>query len=293
MSKEVSVPSFVVAGTQKAATTWLYECFNEHPEVHVPTIKELHYFCDPDVCGKSRRALGFDWYQQQFACNDNQKVRGELSIDYMYYPEIPSLLAKLNPELKVLFVLRDPIDRAYSAYWMSRRNHVNYPPFAEFLNEESDFVARGFYHRQIERYRACFPDEQIFIRIYEDIAADPGAFLSEVFEFLNVDPQVRPPSMVRRVAATRALNPTLSTFLYSRASRLLKIRPVLWLWRQVRRRQAASAAKAGDKGNGGGTAASRYEPMTASDRDTLRRIYREENERLFDLLGRRIAQWDI
>tara|TARA_R110002167_G_scaffold30754_1_gene101588 strand:+ start:122 stop:997 length:876 start_codon:yes stop_codon:yes gene_type:complete len=290
MKADGRLPSFVVAGTQKAATTWLYECLKEHPQVHVPEIKELHFFCDPRDCGKSRRERGEDWYRAQFAAPPGCLEAGELSIDYMYYRQIPEQLAAMNPDLKVLFILRDPVERAYSAYWMSRRNHVDYPPFNAFVRSDSEFVSRGLYWRQIERYRRCFPAEQIKVMIYEAIPEDPGAFLAEVFAFLGVDPAVRPPSMHQRIAATRAMNPAASSVYYGAASRVLRLPPVLWGWRRFKRLSGLRQAR--PRGVGATRPAPRYAPMCPEERQLLKGLYREETERLFDMLGRRVEQWD-
>jgi len=281
----LAVPSFVVAGTQKAATTWLYECLNEHPEVYVPSIKELHFFCEPDQCGKSRASHGLDWYKQQFSHQKPFLATGEFSIDYMYYPEVAAKLHDLNPGLKVLFILRDPVDRAYSGYWMSRRSHTNFPPFSDFISPDSDIVARGFYHRQIERYRALFPDDQLKILIYEHIPRDPFAFLAEIFNFLGVDAKFYPASAEQIIAETKALNPRLSSVFYKYVSRMLKIPPLLWTWRNFKQVTGIKQRKSVSGWS------SKYPTIDANDHARLSDIYREETEKIFTLIGRRIPEW--
>jgi hypothetical protein len=281
----VPAPSFVVAGTQKAATTWLYECLNEHGEVHVPAIKELHFFCDIKHCPKSRYGKGMDWYLGQFEAGAECTARGELSIDYMFYPEIARKLHAINPEMKILFILRDPIDRAYSAYWMHRRNHVDYPPFSDFLRRDSDIMARGLYYDQIQEFRKVFSDEQILTLVYEDIAKDPYAFTAKVFEFLGVEPSFRPKSALQLIAETKQLNPYLRLFVYRYAARILRFPPALWTWRLVKRvtgvKRSPSGAESGPK----------YPKMPEADKARLAEMFNDENEKLFDLIGRRIPEW--
>jgi hypothetical protein len=279
----VPAPSFVVAGTQKAATTWLYECLNEHPAVHVSSIKELHYFCDPSSCPKSRQAKGLEWYRDQFEGPPQYTTWGELSIDYMFYPEIAQKLYDINPEMKILFILRDPVERAYSAYWMHRRNHLDYPPFSDFVDREYDLVARGFYHDQIQKYREVFPDNQILMLIYEDIAKDPHAFTSRVFNFLGVDGDFNAKSALQLIAETKQLNPYLSRGLYRYAARVLRFPPALWIWRLFKRLTGIKRRRAG--------ADSKYPKMPNADRDRLAETYHDSNEKLFELLGRRISEW--
>ncbi len=278
-------PSFVVAGTQKAATTWLYECVNEHPAAHVSTIKEVHFFCDPARCDKSRRAQGLEWYLGQFESEPQCTTRGEFSIDYMFYPEIAGKLHELNPDMKIIFILRDPMDRAYSAYWMHRRNHLDYPPFSNFIGRDDDLVARGLYYDQIQNFRKFFSDDQMLILIYEDIAKDPYAFTSRVFEFLGIDQDFRPKSAVQLIAETKQLNPYLSKILYRYAARILRFPSALWMWRLVKRLTGVKRRRLG------GDAKPKYPQLSDADRQCLAGIYRAENEKLFDLIGRRVVEW--
>ena len=81
----------MVVGTQKAGTTWLFECLSEHPEVFVPELKEVHYFCPPDRCRVSRARQGEAWYRGLYdnASAAKAKARGDMTTDYMYLPGVP------------------------------------------------------------------------------------------------------------------------------------------------------------------------------------------------------------
>lgn len=281
----MDAPTFIVAGAQKSATTWLYECLNEHPDVIVPQIKELHFFCNEELCPKSRWGKGFDWYSEQFASNGPQTVAGELSIDYMYFPDTAEKLHRYNPDLKVLFILRDPVERAYSAYWMGRRSQDSYPPFSEFVRPDSDFVARGFYHRQIQRYLEYFPAEQLKVLIYEDIPKDPYAFLSEVFEFIGVAPDFRPNSAKQIIAETRDVGRFRRKLIYRFAQKALKFPPLLWAWRKFKHLTGVKQAKAGAEPS------RKYPPMTEEQFQALSDIYAPETKALFRFLGRFVGEW--
>ncbi len=279
-------PTFVVAGTQKAATTWLYECFNEHPEIFVPQTKELHFFCDPDDCRKSRYGQGLDWYRSLFPEDGGYRVAGELSIDYMYYSYVCKRLHEINPDMKIIIALRDPVERAYSAYWMGRRHNPEMPEFAAFLSSDSEYVARGFYHRQIQRYLDLFPAQNIKIMIYEDLLKDPVRYLVEIFDFLEVGNQFRPPSLNQRIAETKALPPTLGRIFYKRLSPLLKRPLILRAWRLTKRLTGLKRQKPAAAGT-----ANKYPAMSEQDRQWLRHAYRQENAKLFEMLGREILEW--
>ena len=279
----VALPTFVVAGTQKAATTWLYECLREHPEVFVSRPKELHFFCPKGQCWKSRADLGLEWYRAQFP-ETGYKALGELSIDYMFYPDVARQIAALNPKTRVLFILRNPVERAYSAYWMHRRGKAGMPPFAEFVRPDSDFVARGLYWHQIERYLAVLPREQIKVLIYESIRTDPKAFLSTVYRFVGVMDDFSPPSVHQNIGATKELPPMLSRLFYRKVSPILQHPVAAATWRAVKRTTGINRVREG-------APSTSYAPLGAEEGARLRSLYREENERLFEFLGFRVAQW--
>ena len=97
------LPTFMVVGTQKAATTWLYECLNEHPEVFVPETKELHYFCRAEDCRLSNRHRGDAWYERQFSSAKGMPAVGELTTDYMLLAYVAEKLMKLMAEFDLNF----------------------------------------------------------------------------------------------------------------------------------------------------------------------------------------------
>ncbi len=279
-------PTFLVVGAQKSATTWLYECLREHPDVYVPKTKEIHFFCGENDCPKSTASHGEDWYRSQFSTQDCYKAAGELSIDYMFYEDVAEKVSTFNPQMKIIFLLRDPIDRAYSAYWMEKRYKADHPDFTTFVHQESPYVARGFYYRQIMRYLGVFPRENIAIYLYDDLLKDPRQFTADVFDFLGVASEFVPSSLNQRVAQTRKMAPLLSRILYTHVAPVLRWAPALWLWRMIKRHTNLTS-------RGGALSAehSAYPPMREEDKADLLDIYREENQKLFQLLGREITDW--
>lgn len=284
----MTVPTFVIAGTQKAATTWLYECLVEHPNVSLSRTKELHFFCDENKCPKSSWPKGHDWYFGNFpGTRVGASVIGEASVDYMYYEVSPKRLFDVNPDMKVIFILRDPIDRAYSAYWMRRRARTDYPGFGEFIDAESDLVRRGFYYEQIQRYRQYFPDNQLKVMIYEEIDTPPRAFLEEVFSFLEIEQKFWPASAGQLIGETKLMNPSVSALFYRYGAKILRIRLALAGWRLFKR--VSGYKRKVERGGGG----SKYPSMNADDRRKLNGLFQKETSRLYEFLGRRIAAWSI
>ncbi len=283
-------PTFIVAGAQKSGTTWLFECLVEHPQVFVPDIKETQFFSRPEDNRFSRMDKGIDWYEGLFP-DTGFAATGEVTPDYMFYPYCASALHGFNPDLKIVFILRDPVERAYSAYWMERRHRRDMPAFSAAIRENPRLIERGFYFRQLARYYDVFPAEQLRVYIYEEATRDPEPFVEDLFGFLRVDAEFRPRSLHTRVGGTQVLPPPFGFLLYKVLSPVVNTPVVLPLWRALRRRTrlketvlGAIRRKAEGAGNG-------YQPMDPAMRTQLAAIYREENAKLFDLLGRTVPAW--
>lgn len=284
----------MVVGTQKSATTWLFECLAEHPEVLVPELKEVHYFCRPEDCRFSRKEKGLKWYESLFANQNDKKALGELTTDYMYYPYVAQDLYDYNPELKIIFMLRNPVDRAYSAYWMGRRHRMDMQPFEELLESATGYIERGYYYRQVKPYVDLFGKDKVKIYIYEEINQDKEAFISDLFCFLDVDSSFVPASLKQMVGKTKPVSGIKGFIVYKILSRLINTPVVLPLWRFLRRKTnlheigwgLLTLGKSKSENNS-------YPDMEPSVRNKLVNIFQEENERLYDLMGKTIPDWEI
>jgi hypothetical protein len=289
MTETGVVPTFVVAGAQKSGTTWLFECLDEHPEVFVPTVKEVHFFCPTSECRFSTANNGEGWYKTQFKSDGSTKALGDLSTDYMYYSECAGHLAKYNPALKVIFMLRNPIDRAYSAYWMWRRHTPDLPPFREVLRQNDSLVARGLYTEQIKRYFRTFPKNQIRVYIYEEFIEAPDSSIEDLYRFIGVDAQFYPKMLRKRVGETKQLPRGVGRFVYKVGARVLNnhlIRP-WWRWTRRNTNLKERALKIIGYGQARG-----YPKLSDEDRKFLQDLYDEENENLRKLLGRARPIWN-
>ncbi len=174
---------FIGLGAQKSGTSWAYTCLYEHPLVCMP-VKEIHFFSRP------RYAEGISWYEAQFKNCAEGKLRGEWSTSYLYSKEAPERIKQHYPNAKLLAILRNPVDRAYSQY----RNAVRAgeisktTTFDEYSRAEKSVWDQGLYTQQLSRYYRHFPKEQILVLIYEDIKKDPVAFMRRIHEFLGITP---------------------------------------------------------------------------------------------------------
>lgn len=189
---------FIGLGAQKAGTSWLYACLYEHPELCCPQ-KELHFF------SRDRYKKGLKWYESQFSRCDEEFKKGEFSTSYLYSREAPTRIVKDYPEAKLIAVIRNPIDRAYSQY----RNAIKAGEisgrcsFEHYLEQEPSAKEQGLYGKQLYRYFQYVSTRVLLVMVYEDIEKDPIEFLKKVYGHLEVDPEFVPKSLRSRVNEAR------------------------------------------------------------------------------------------
>lgn len=265
-------PDFVIIGAQKSGTTWLRKHLRTHPDVFMPG-RELHYFDRPEVY-----ANGPAWYGGQFAEARETQVVGEKTPDYLYLPcraDIPEGAGRLHallPDARLIVTLRDPVPRALSTLvHLARTGRLSPLPSADALlcGGKQDLlpwpvIDMGRYHRQLAAYLDLYDRDDVLVLLLEDdIAARPAATLDRIADFLNL----------RRDGFSRdRLSERVNTSHPSRLSLAVKYYlPVLYqptlrlTWRFPA-----------------------YDPrLSESARRELYRLYEPDNERLFELLGRR------
>jgi hypothetical protein len=175
---------FIGIGGQKCATSWIFKCLSEHPEVCVCSSKETHFFCDD-----KKFAQGLEFYQQHFDhCSGSQAV-GEFSSAYLGSKQAPERIQNVFPDVKLIVSLRQPVDRAFSHYLHLKSKRMIEPDetIAEAIKKYPEVVEYGMYGKCLERYLDTFPAEQILIVWYDDLQKDPINFIKKIYKFLSVD----------------------------------------------------------------------------------------------------------
>jgi len=217
----VALPGFVGVGAEKAGTTPLALVLAQHRDVFLPPGKETHFF------SRSYSARGLLWYETgNFHGHGAQRAVGEITPEYMRFPEVPGRLREaLGPELKIIVCLREPAARAFSHYLQCVRLLQENESFARALELEEARIAEdryagirraylggSLYAAQVRRLLEHFPRQNIFYMVLEeDFVRDRAATVARLFEFLGVgpDPAVRlevrdtslPPPQLRFVGA--------------------------------------------------------------------------------------------
>jgi len=265
------LPDFVVIGAQKAGTTSLHRMLRQHPQIHMPKTKELHYF-------DFYYDRGPDWYAAQFHPRRRHRSIGEATPNYLDGPLAKQRVISDLPDARIVVIMRNPVDRAQSHYWHDRRRRelarhardigssfevalARERPevFAGLVKDDPDeprppasrlsYVRRGEYAEQLDPFLAAYPRDRLHLMLLDDLVADREGSLRDLFRFLGV--RRRPARGIEDSHANR-----------------FRVRD-----------------------EGGRMQAAAYPPMSPATREALAAHFRPHNERLGALLGRDLGHW--
>ena len=189
---ERRLPNFFIAGTMRSGTTSLARYLDAHPEVFVSHPKEIHFF---DL----KFDKGIEWYSRLFANADGAAAAGDATPSYVYLEDAVTRMAQTVPEARVIITLRNPIDRAYSHYWLRRSIGAEHLDFEDAVEAEPERLAlgdprracpyldMGRYLPQLERLCEHFPRSRVHVFVFEDLRDDPLPTYQSVCRFLGVE----------------------------------------------------------------------------------------------------------
>ena len=199
------MPNFLIIGAMKSGTTTLYNSLNQHPQVYMSRLKEPNFFT---YDGTAQFPItNLEDYQELFEGVTNQKAVGEASTTYLFSPTATANIKNYLPQAKLIAILRDPAQRAYSLYLM--RYRANKPEaltnennlidsFAKFVSQGQEGVLNQRYYGSIKRYLKYFPREQIKICLYQDLKEKPNLLLENICQFLGLDPKLLNEQVVQK-----------------------------------------------------------------------------------------------
>jgi hypothetical protein len=288
-----SGPDFIGIGAMKAATTWIFQCLVEHPQVCSNSKKELHFFDKPEKYKK-----GIELYLSFFKDCPPHTIKGEFTPAYIFSKQTPDLIYKHFPDTKIIACLRNPADRAASHYrfniYKNGRLSI-YKDFSQAIRKDKEIIARGKYYEQLKRYFDLFAPENIFITIYEELKEDPAREIKRLYDFLGIDSSFTPASLSQKKNVTgdkriKSKRPGLSKLLYtgrrfipreSRREKILQKYGVYNFFKNILQKNKI---------------ATRHDPapqITVTDRDKqyLRDVYRDDIEKLEELIGKDLSIW--
>ena len=185
------LPDFLVIGAAKSGTTTLYRYLQRHPQIYMSSVKETAFFAFEEEYQK-----GLEFYTSFFANASKEQICGEASTDYTKYPLYPktaSRIAKTLPNVKLIYIMRNPVDRAYAYYlhqWIRNDPKTKNKNFEECLAYSEEYVNASNYIMQINNYLQFFPKSSFLFLLMEDLLKNPERVLKETLRFLEVDSQI-------------------------------------------------------------------------------------------------------
>lgn len=277
MDKKVD---FFLAGFQKCATSWIYECLNEHPDVFVPDIDAPHFFT-------INYYKGIDWYYNLYSSYEGEGAVGDTTPTYGKSAMAAERIKKHNEDAKILFSVRNPIDRAFSHYWHEKKKKKIEFKFEEAVEYRGvgnhdlyeNWIKTGFYDLHIKRYYKMFGKKNVRVLLFDDLKEDPKRFAKRIYSFVGVDSSYEPTIVDERKNAA-----------WKRLFGVNKIKKkLIYLLTKPLKVFSNSTAK---KIRNNLHVRSEYERgMDAETRAQLQLIYRPHISALEDQLGRSLEDW--
>ncbi|MEL7407634.1 MAG: sulfotransferase [Cyanobacteria bacterium J06558_2] len=297
------MPNFLLIGAQKAGTTALNYYLKEHPQIYMSPVKEPGFFDfegnKPNFTGPGDQELydhvptNVESYCKLFQGVTDEVAVGEATTWYLYSPRAPERIKYYIPHAKLIVILRNPVDRAYSAFMHAVRDEREpITDFSQALREEKvrtsqnweylwHYKQMGFYYGQLKRYFDLFESSQIKIYLYEDLKDHPVALMQDVCQFLNVNKSLISGSPPRRNVSGLPRIKLLDYFLKKQNLKWLKAPLKLVIPPKVRESIIINL-----KNN------NRTKPQMLSDVEVeLAKMYHEDVLRLQELIDRDLSSW--
>ena len=287
-------PDFFIVGAAKSGTTSLYAYLQEHPEVHMCEPKEPWFFGEEQDRHPLKQFRTIAEYMKLFKGAPDNHRAGEASPSYLCSKLAAQQIASFQPDAKIVIILRNPVDRAYSHYCHQRRRGREKLSFEEALAAEEERVADnwrfsfhyvrcGMYHDQVQRYFNLFGERSVRVYLFEDLVQNPDELCRDLLTFLELDVncKINVGQVHNRGGTTRNMLGRTAYSFYQPAAVKTVIQAVLpKRWRGQLRGWV-------DKN----TVSGRVAPMALDTRSALQEIFREDVFRLQSLIGRKTTNW--
>ncbi len=304
----MTMPNFLIIGAAKSGTTSLHQYLKQHPQIYVSPQKEPEFFAldgrDLNFSGPEGRepvtrriqrecATNIEKYRALFDGASGEMAIGEASPWYLYSAQAPNRIKHYIPEVRLIAILRNPVERAYSLFTYHRmRGYEPLSDFSQALRAEDDrkrnnwewwwyYKDHGFYYAQLKRYFDAFDQDQIRVYLYEDLESDRVRFAQSVYRFLAVDDSVVPDVSLRYNMSGVPKNKLLSS-LVDRRDHPVKtvLRPLLPAG--LRKRLSTSVKNRN---------LVKPPPLAPEIRRELIEVYRDDIVKLEGLIGRDLSAW--
>ncbi|MFK5951338.1 MAG: sulfotransferase, partial [Methylococcales bacterium] len=294
MMNKYKLPTFFVVGAQKSGTTSLHNYLCGHPDIFLPFQKETKFFVKDELYKK-----GLEYYEKTFFSEySGEKAVGEIDPDIIYFNKALERIKNSNIVPKFIFIFRHPVDRAFSHYLMTYRRGRESLSFSNAVAEEKErinkgdyenmeysYISRGFYARQLDRFILEYSPSSMLFLLSEDLQNNTQATIKKCLDFLGVD-SAWVPDNVNQVFHKANVPKNVALYKTVRyQSPLRNFARLLVPGKKMRKiiREAIFSWNTTD---------TIRQKMTDETRQYLIDIYREENIRLGELIGRDLSHWN-
>jgi hypothetical protein len=301
------MPNFLIIGAMKSGTTSLYHYLNQHPQIYMSSIKEPNFFAvegsELDFNGAEGKARINRWIRREFITNiedyralfqgiSSEMAVGEASPMYLYSPKAPDRIRHYIPDAKLIAILRNPVERAYSAFvYMAREGREPLSEFSQALQVEEGRIRNnwewiwhyknvGYYYAQLKRYFAIFDRAQVQVYLHEDLKADPLSVLRDIFRFLGIDETFNPDTSLRHNVSGIPKGGVLPSLVFGRNPAKAILKPLLpeGLRQHISLRLRSQYLDEAP-------------PLAPEVRRELIGVYRDDILKLENLIGRDLSEW--
>jgi Sulfotransferase domain len=198
--KRSDLPDFLVIGAMKGGTTSLYHYLSEHPQVHMSKVKEVDFFTSELNWDK-----GFDWYARQFADAGPTAKKGEASTSYTKFPRYSGVAPRIAdhlPDAKLIYVVRDPMERIRSHYQHNVAIGEEQLPIESAIEKNPVYIDYSRYAMQLDQYLEHFPRDQVLVITSEALRSNRERTFKQVLAFIDVDPNAKVATLEREFYKT-------------------------------------------------------------------------------------------
>lgn len=297
----MTLPNFLIIGAAKSGTTAIYTYIKQHPQIYMSPRKELRFFSNitpPPNVPKEYIHEGvstLEEYESFFDGVRDEKAYGESSPMYLYTPGTAERIKATLPHVKLFAILRNPVDRAYSAYTHGLRDWIEpATTFEEALALEQEriragwgmlwhYTQAGFYYEQLKRYYEIFDPSQIMVVLHDDLVQDVDGLLRKLFIYLDVDPDFKPDTTSRPNASgfpkNEALHKWMRRLFYE--DNIIKDISAKVFPRSFRKSVVRNVRKVNLE----------KRRLPEKTREELQEVFHEDIQKLEGLLNRDLSKW--
>ena len=288
----MTFPNLFIIGAMKSGTSSLHEYLHQHPDIFMARMKEPQYFAPHTTRwgqrwgqGQPYPQPGMQWYLDLFRDAGDVRYAGESSVSYTAVPwvsECEKRIHAFNPDARLIYIMRDPVERALSHYWHFVNDGREDLSPLKAVKRKEEYVARSDYVRQLTPYLATFGRDQIFALTLEELEAAPAEWMRRIFEWLGVHTDV--PIEIRRFNVGRSR-------LTQTRRHMVPLDTLLkhWRWKRLERILPSAVPRA--------LRAMVYRPVdrdaisTAAAAEYLREVLQPKTRALSAMLGREFPDW--